>query len=514
MYRKKIINIIKNVIIRHLFLLCIVCVNEEPTVNDNFVNISLIGFDTIIIRNTIFIEGNVDVSPAINEQAFLFNITDTIGNNMNDDFILSFDNIEKKKDINLKNDLNLQISSKENSLIGYYRFKMTVTSGNLDSSEDFVFLNKPADSIEIILIPFDTINPDTIKNIEGTIKAYPPIDEKAFLFNVTDSNGINVNSEFVITYNDMVEKAEINLKNDLDLSISADTNNVSFGKYTFEISVTSGSITSEKEFSFFYTPKDSVEISIIPFDSLIPCRTTIIKGTVKTHPAVDETAFSFNIIDSIGTNMNNKFIIRYNDIDLKKEIDLQNDLGLAITPILDIKRGNYSFNIKVIAGHAASSKDVSFQIYALLNVDVTLGSFNSATYGASLDADKMIAYKAADALPICEKIDIWYSNDVDSNDVFYSPKEAAKLTFTPYQWNVQNETKMATISTEFDSIVLQIQIDSIWNTVQDSDKKQLLQNQPNDIIILETDQLNKCLIKFISGDGTPTGKAIIQGKLE
>ena len=379
-----------------------------------------------------------------------------------------------------------------------------VTDSNTNENEDF---------IDISILGFDTLAIRDTGSIGGTVTSSEAIDENAFTFTVLDSGGDTVTGRFNINFNDINAGTNIDIKNDLNLKISTN-GDTTFGTYVFQLSASNGTMSSMKYFQFHYTSYDSVNLEIVPFDSLIPFRTVNIGGTCKAYPAIDENAFSISIIQELNIDVTDRFIITSMDIALSEEISLESDLQLTITPTISAIKGPYTFRLTVTAGIASLTKNVPFKIIALENVELKLGSILSPTYGATLDADIMRAFITADAAAYSEKMDIWYSNDIDSNNVFYSIKAAALAQYPPRTWQFQNETKMAFVSTAFDSVVLQSEIDSIWATVQDSAKKQVLRPLPGDIIILETDEQRKCLFKFIYGDGTPTGSATIHGKRE
>ncbi len=262
--------------------------------------------------------------------------------------------------------------------------------------------------------------------------------------------------------------------------------------------------------------EDSVTITLVTFDSLTVNAIKQIEGTIEASPAVDESAFQF----TISNNAASHFDITLNDIEPMETINLNTDLGLKITPKNTVPSGSYTLTIEVTAGTATSSKGITFGINnGTVNPDldtirVTLGSWNNSTYGSSLDADSMVVYKVAEAAANSAEIDVWYSNEARMRgaDVFYSPKQAGVALHPPKDWATQNETQMATITVNFDNIVRQAQVDSLWALVPAGDKVQLLRLNANDIVILATNHGNARLIKFISGDGTDTGVAVIKGK--
>ncbi len=265
--------------------------------------------------------------------------------------------------------------------------------------------------------------------------------------------------------------------------------------------------------------EDSVTITITTFDSLTAGAIKTIEGEIEASPDIDESEITITITKG-GADVISDFTVVKNDIADAGKIDLDSDLGLKITPKADISGGAYVFSIQVTAGTASSSKSVNFGIAGgtsdLVSVDVTLGSWNNATYGSSLDADQMVVYKVAEAATNCALIDIWYSNEAIKGrgaNVLYSPKQAGIAGHPSKDWTTQNETQMAKVTSavsDFDAVTTQAQVDDIWTAA--TSKVQLLRLDPNDILVLQTNAGKNVLIKFVSGDGTDTGKCTIKGK--
>ncbi|MBF0432084.1 MAG: hypothetical protein HQK83_12440 [Fibrobacteria bacterium] len=152
---------------------------------------------------------------------------------------------------------------------------------------------------------------------------------------------------------------------------------------------------------------------------------------------------------------------------------------------------------------------------------VELGSWQSSL-GSSLDADDMTVYTSGAAKTNSSKIDIIYSNEAPDSgqtigaNALYSPKQASLIKLVGSDtWATKNETKMKIITgVDFDAIKTQEEIVALWTPIAAGDKKQLVRPSAGDIVILKTQDGSKVvLIKFISGDGIGTGKAVIKGTL-
>ena len=69
--------------------------------------------------------------------------------------------------------------------------------------------------------------------------------------------------------------------------------------------------------------------------------------------------------------------------------------------------------------------------------------------------------------------------------------------------------------TLYDITTTQVALDAVWATVAETDKKQLIRANANDVIVFKTvgtNGGNVRMLKFISGDGTNAGKAVLKGK--
>lgn len=259
--------------------------------------------------------------------------------------------------------------------------------------------------------------------------------------------------------------------------------------------------------------EDSVTITLVTFDSLTVNAIKQIEGTVEASPAVDESAFQF----TISNNAASHFDITLNDIEPMETINLNTDLGLKITPKTTVPSGSYTLTIEVTAGTATSSKGITFGITGtdpdtLVPKQITLGSWQNSTVGSSLEADSMLVYLSDAAAAISAEIDVWYSNEADGSNAFYSPAQAASIQHPPKDWVVKNQTLMAIVTADFDATTKQSEVDAIWAAVATADKKQLIRPTANQVFVLETNNGNARLVKFISGDGTNTGTAVIKGK--
>jgi len=267
------------------------------------------------------------------------------------------------------------------------------------------------------------------------------------------------------------------------------------------------------------TDEDTASVQITNFTSMVPGTKQLVDGTIETSLAIDNTGISVSITKG-GVDVTANFVIEKTSFTAKDKIDLQDDYHLGITPNAGIASGtDYRLTITATAGSASGSDNVDFSITGttpdLVVHDVTIGSWDNSTYGSSLEADTFGVYKVAVAATLCADVDVWYSNEAIKGlgpNVFYSPKQAGIAQHPPKNWTTQNETKMAVVSVNFDAITKQTQVDSIWAAVPAGDKAQLLRLNANDIVILETNQGNKRLIKFVSGDGSNTGVCQIKGK--
>ncbi len=265
---------------------------------------------------------------------------------------------------------------------------------------------------------------------------------------------------------------------------------------------------------------DSVTITLTnPPDSLTVGITAPIAGSVEASPDIDHSAFTFSVTSGT-TDATSHFDIDYVAITASDNIDLTSDLALTIEALTTVTSGTYTFNISVTAGSATSSKSFDFGVNSgtvidtnVVTIQDTLGSWNNSTYGSSLDADLMVIYKVADASTNCAEIDVWYSNEAFKNrvaDVFYSPKQAGVALHPPKDWTTQNETQMAIVTCDFDTVVNQAQIDAIWTAA--TDKKQLLRLTAGQIVVLQTNAGANRLIKFVSGETSNTGICVFKGK--
>ena len=264
--------------------------------------------------------------------------------------------------------------------------------------------------------------------------------------------------------------------------------------------------------------EDSVVIQITSFATMTPGATKQIQGTIEASPAIDEAAITIALTKD-GADASTHFETpTINDIEAAEEIDLETNLGLKITPKTTIPTGTYVLSISATAGSANSSDNVTFTVTnttppdTLVPKQITLGSWQNPTIGHSLEADSMLVYSNTEAAAISADIDVWYSNEADGSNAFYSPAQAATISHPPKDWAVKNQTQMAFVTADFDAIKKQSEVDALWAAVAAADKKQLLRPTANTVFIIETDKGNTRLVKFISGDGTNTGTAVIKGK--
>ncbi len=267
--------------------------------------------------------------------------------------------------------------------------------------------------------------------------------------------------------------------------------------------------------------EDSVVVTLGTIGSMGVDTLKAITGTITASPAIDQTALVITLTDAAGNDASSHFTqTGPGAISAKEEIDIAADLGLAFTPKSSISSGTYRLTIQATAGTATGSDYEDFTVTSVNVVDTnvvtvhdTLGSWNNPTYGSSLDADLMVVYKVAEASANSAEMDVWYSNEAINNraaDVFYSPKQAGLADHPPKNWTTQNETQMAIVTCDFDTVVNQAQIDAIWAAA--TDKKQLLRLTAGQVVVLQTNNGVNRLIKFISGQTSDTGICVFKGK--
>jgi hypothetical protein len=270
------------------------------------------------------------------------------------------------------------------------------------------------------------------------------------------------------------------------------------------------------------TDEDSVTIQITAVASMTVGTKTTISGEINASPAIDETGISVAITNATtGANAAAYFTqTGPASIEPKEDINIATDLGLALTPLTTIPTGTYRLTIGATAGTATSTDHIDFTVdngtvvtTDLVAVDLTLGSWQNATLGSSLEADSMKVYTQTAAAAISADIDIWYSNDAQARDVLYSPTAAAAALHPPKNWTTKNNTQMAKVAgVNFDAIVRQAQVDSLWALVPVADKQNFHYAADGDVVILVTNLNNTRIMKFISGDGTDGGTAVMKGK--
>lgn len=252
-------------------------------------------------------------------------------------------------------------------------------------------------------------------------------------------------------------------------------------------------------------PNTAVKVTIDGIDSVAVGGTVSVEGEISADEVIDTVIMA---VKEAGT-----FSVTHTaDYKNKKKVKLS-ELSTTIT-VTSATSGTYTLEITAKAG---SGTDVGLETFVvtgggdLVTKDITLGSWNNNTYGSSLDADAMTVYKVNEAATNCAIIDIWYSNTLGGADRFYSPKKAAGAEHPPKNWTTQNETMMAKVpGVNFDAIKLQSEIDGLWANA--TGKEEFLDLNNNDVVVLSSDQGKACLILFVEGDGSDTGKCKIKGK--
>lgn len=239
---------------------------------------------------------------------------------------------------------------------------------------------------------------------------------------------------------------------------------------------------------------------------------------VETTPAVDSVTVS--VTGPEGMVASSEIRVTGEDaLDGKEKGTLELEVTAMVASVCN---GDYTLKITVYAGTAEQTKNTTFSVAGGTNCStpmsditvatVTLGSWDHSSIGSSLDADAMEVYTDNAAAGVSASIDVFYSNEASGSNAFYSPAQAATISHPPTDWSTKNPTKMAVVSgVTFEDITLQSEIDSLWATVAEANKKQLVRLNAGDIVLVETDQGKIAMIKFISGDGTDTGTCQIKG---
>lgn len=477
---------------------------ENNTIFNNFISSYIISPTPISIKG-----------------ALSFSIKDANDHIQTNKFLISFIAPDKLvKYVHFKDDMYLSLIP-NNVPEGKYTLIATLkTDGEAISEETSFTVKNSINSISFqcedsfgTLIPEDSYFPSS----RNVIKTSTPISEDNINFIIYTENSIDVTEKFKIDISptDLPSK-EINLNHHLQLSITPFVNS---GHYTLQLNVKVLNETKSKNIHFSITKQDFININLptnlgtmknnIKFTNFHAC-------DVNSSFELDETDFSFKIIDATSEiDYTSKFEIKMTPQDLpSKRINFYSNLGLSMTPQSNTFSGNYYFMVTLNQGKIEKTKKTLFNLKGISNKlsvkELTLGSWQNSNHGSSLDIDNMQVYLLKDAKENSEKIDIWYSNEGRGN-AFYSIAQAAVIGHCK-DFPTKNKTLMTLIKDDFDTFKTQKQVDEKWASIDNSIKDQLLRPKKNEVALVQTAEGNIRIFKFIDGDGTNDGKALIKGK--